>query len=95
MNTITDVCVMDLDAERVGYGVYYRVSFITQSARPLHDETWKLFGDGYDLAGAIQQADQLLGHTHAVLEDGPGEGVGCGNYFGAFNAPFAYRKRAA
>lgn len=90
MNKIDDVCVMG-DGE--WFGVYYRFNFYGHdNARTRLSDIWHLFESGYDRTGAIRQADILLGRTFDVLADYPGEGAGCGNYFGASNAPFVYRK---
>jgi hypothetical protein len=88
MNAINDVCVMD--DGRDGFAVYYRFASVTTLGTQAWD-AWHLFATGYDRAGATRQADQLLGQTWDVLADGPGEGIDCGSYFGAFNAPFVYR----
>jgi hypothetical protein len=80
-----------MDDGEIGFGVYYRTSLITGLGRTNH-ETWRLFETGYDRAGAIQAADHLLGQTFEVLGTNPGYGTGCGNYFGAHNAPFVYQK---
>lgn len=88
MNQISEVCVMD--EGDLGFGVYYRTYFVSGDTTTIQ-LTWHMFDTGYDRGGAIIQADALLGRTYGVLADHPGEGIGCGNYFGAFNAPFVYR----
>lgn len=91
MDKIDDVCVMD-DGEGE-FGVYYRFSFYGHdNARTHLSDTWHIFDIGYDRTGAIQQADALLGRIFDLLVGYPGMGFGCGNYFGALNAPYVYRK---